>query len=568
MRREVERLGDRQFDVLVIGGGAAGAATAREACLRGFDTALIEREDFAGGTSAHCFKVVHGGIRYVQHADVARARASCRERAVFLRIAPHLVAPMPFAIPTYGRGTSGRAFLGAGMLLYDAITLGCNLRVKDPARRVQGTRFMGRAETLKLFPALEGRHLTGAAVFEDGQMYNPPRLVLAFVAAADELGATVVNYVEAERLISDGTRVKGVSAIDRLDGSRFDIRARLVINAAGPWTEQLLQSLGESAHSRGTYSRDACLVVSRRMESPMALAVLGHTKDADSFLARSARHLFLVPWRDMTLVGVWHRVVPREPDAVMLPRSEMREFLDELNACYPALQLQESEVQMTGFGLVPFGDAARQRNGFSFGKHSQIIDHRKRGVSGLVSLISVRYTVARRDAVAVMESAIEQLGRRIAMNDSDHRPLPGGAIEDFHAFARDVAARRPQWMSRGAADQLIRNYGTRAIRVLALAEREPALRRCLRGSNVSCAEIAYAVREEMAERMTDIVFRRTELGTAGHPGDDALEDLQEFLRVERGWTERRIGQERAAVERHLERYLAAIRPRLSLLRSA
>src|SRR5688572_22163093 len=148
MRREVERLGDRQFDVLVIGGGAAGAATAREACLRGYHTALIEREDFGGGTSAHCFKVVHGGIRYLQHADLARTRASCRERAVFLRIAPHLVAPMPFAIPTYGRGTSGRAFLGAGMLLYDAITLGCNRHIKDPTRRVQGTRFMGRAETL------------------------------------------------------------------------------------------------------------------------------------------------------------------------------------------------------------------------------------------------------------------------------------------------------------------------------------------------------------------------------------------------------------------------------------
>jgi glycerol-3-phosphate dehydrogenase len=568
MRREIERLGDRQFDVLVIGGGAAGAATAREACLRGYHTALIEREDFGGGTSAHCFKVVHGGIRYLQHADIPRARASCRERAVFLRIAPHLVAPMPFAIPTYGRGTSGRTYLGAGMLAYDTVTIGCNLLVKDPARRVQGTRFMGRADTLKLFPAIDTKRLTGSAVFEDGQMYNPPRLVLAFAAAADELGATVANYVEAERLLNDGGRVTGVAAIDRLDGTRFDIRARVVINAAGPWTEQLLESLGGPPFPAGTYSRDACLVVARRPESPMALAVLGHTRDADTFLSRSARHLFLVPWRDVTLVGVWHRVVQRDPDGVSLTKSEMREFLAEINACYPALQLQESEVQMTGFGLVPFGEAARQQQGFSFGKQSQIVDHRERGMQGLLSLISVRYTVARRDAVAVMDRAIEQLGTRFAMNDSDRRPLPGGAIDDFNAFTREVEARRPEWMPHTSADQLMRNYGTRALRVLALAEREPALRRCLRGSNVSFAELAYAVREEMAERMTDLVFRRTELGTAGHPGDDALEDLQEFLRVERGWTERRIGQERAAVERHLERYLAATRPRLSLLRSA
>lgn len=432
MRREVERLSDRPFDVLVIGGGAAGAATAREACLRGYRTALVERDDFGGGTSAHCFKVVHGGIRYVQHADVARTRASCRERAVFLRIAPHLVSPMPFAIPTYGHGIGGKSYLGAGMLLYDTITLGCNRLVRDPARRIQPTRFLGRDDTLKLFPAIERERLTGAAVFEDGQMYNPPRLVLAFVAAADELGASVANYVEAEKLLTDGARVTGVSAIDRLDGTRFEIRARLVVNAAGPWAEGLMPP-GSGIGHPSTYSRDTCFVVARKTDSPMGLAVLGHTRDADSFLARSARHLFIVPWRDVALVGVWHRVVDREPDTVDLTRPEMRQYLDEINACYPALQLQETEVQMAGYGLVPFGEAARQQKGLSFGKQSHVVDHRERGVRGLITLISVRYTVARRDASAVMDRAVEQLGPRVVMNESDRRPLPGGAIDDFQA---------------------------------------------------------------------------------------------------------------------------------------
>src|SRR3954463_7649837 len=182
--RDLRRLSNELFDVLVVGGGASGAATAREAALRGFNTALIEREDFSSGASAHCFKVVHGGIRYVQHADVRRLRASCFERAVFLRIAPHLVAPLPFVIPTYGRGKSSRWFLGTGLLLYDALSADLNRHVVDPARRVKSTRFLRRAETLELFPDIAGDSLTGAAVFEDGQMYNPPRLVLAFVGAA------------------------------------------------------------------------------------------------------------------------------------------------------------------------------------------------------------------------------------------------------------------------------------------------------------------------------------------------------------------------------------------------
>src|SRR3954462_9949810 len=144
MNRDLQELSRSEYDVLVVGGGAAGAAAAREAALRGFNTALIEREDFSAGASAHCFKVVHGGIRYIQHADVRRLRASCFERAVLLRIAPHLVSPLPFVIPTYGRGKSSRWFLGTGMLLYDALSADLNRHVADPARRIKGTRFLSR----------------------------------------------------------------------------------------------------------------------------------------------------------------------------------------------------------------------------------------------------------------------------------------------------------------------------------------------------------------------------------------------------------------------------------------
>src|ERR1700729_900725 len=145
--RDPERLASQPFDVLVVGGGASGAATAREAALRGFNTALIEREDFSAGASAHCFKVVHGGIRYVQHGDVRRLRSSCFERAVMLRIAPHLVSPLPFVIPTYGMGKSSRWFLGTGMLLYDALSADINRHTLDPARRIRRTKFLGREAT-------------------------------------------------------------------------------------------------------------------------------------------------------------------------------------------------------------------------------------------------------------------------------------------------------------------------------------------------------------------------------------------------------------------------------------
>jgi glycerol-3-phosphate dehydrogenase len=552
--RDLQRLSTETFDVLVVGGGASGAATAREAALRGFNTALIEKEDFSAGASAHCFKVVHGGIRYMQHGDIRRLRASCFERAVLLRIAPHLVAPLPFVIPTYGKGKSSKWFLGTGMLMYDALSADVNRHVADPARRVQGTRFLSRAETLQLFPDIAVDSLTGAAVFEDGQMYNPPRLVLAFVGAASAMGAAIGNYVEAQSLLSSGTRVTGVQALDRLSGQRFDIRARLVINAAGPWAEGLLQpGYGQP----GTYSRDTCFMVDRRFATPMALAVQGQAKDSDALLARDSRHLFLVPWRNSTLVGVWHAIVPRDPDSVGLPRNELRQFIDEFNTCYPNLQLRESDVRRADFGLVPFGAASSQHGGLSFGKQSRLIDHRQHGQAGLISVISVRYTVARRDAVEALDMAVRQLDARGSTRDSTIDPLAGGDITDFAGTARTFQARRPPWLTESAADGMVRNYGTHAPRVLELAEREPGLGRCFTGTHVSLAEAVYAMRAETAQRMGDVVFRRTELGTDGHPGDAALDELQRLMASELGWSAECSAAERALVDREFARYLAA-----------
>jgi glycerol-3-phosphate dehydrogenase len=560
MHRDLPELARNPYDVLVVGGGAAGAAAAREAALRGYRTALIEREDFGAGASAHCFKVVHGGIRYIQHGDVRRLRASCHERAVFLRLAPHLVKPMPFVIPTYGLGKDSKWFLGAGMLLYDLLSADRNLRNRDRTRRVAWTRFFGREETLQLFPTIPKNGLTGAAAFEDGQMHNPPRLVLAFATAAHEAGASVANYVEAERLLIRDRAVEGVAARDVLTGERFDIRARVVINAAGPWAEGLLNGVSRvTGATPGTYSRDACFVINRRMSAPFALGLQGASQDADALLARGARHLFMVPWRDRTLIGVWHSVVPREPDAVGLTREELRAYISEINKHHPDFDLHESEVERVDFGLVPFGDAASQSTArISFGKQSRLIDHRAaEGLSGLITSISVRYTVARLDAVNALDCAAQQLATRGKRAKSDTTPLPGGEIDDFAAMVRDVQRNRPSWLSAASADTLLANFGTHMPRIIAMADADPQLRKCVTGTDVTLAEIACAMRDEMAHTLGDIVFRRTELGTGGHPGDAALIEVTALMQQALGWSAARALDERRKVDAQFERFLAS-----------
>ena len=563
MQRDLLNLSRAEYDVLVVGGGAAGAATAREAALRGYRTALIERQDFGGGTSAHCFKVVHGGIRYIQHLDVPRLRASCRERSVLLKLAPHLVKPLPFVIPTYGSAQNSKWFLGAGMLLYDALTADRNASQPDRKRQVRWTRFLSRDETLSLFPEVRRERLTGAAVFEDGQMHNPPRLVLAFVTAAQRLGADVANYVEAERLLIRDQRVCGVSARDTLTGERFDIRARVVINAAGPWAEGLLKGASPTAsRTPGTYSRDACFVISRPPQADAALALQGATRDADAVLARGGRHLFLVPWRGQTLVGVWHSIVRRDPDNVGLTREELQRYIREINDSYPGFDLRESEVQRTDFGLVPFGDAAHQGAAqLSFGKQSRLIDHRASDrLDGLITLISVRYTVARIDAVRTLDRAGAQLGNRRDGARSMTDPLAGGDIDSVEGLLNDVQRIRPLWLPASATESLAANYGSEARQVLARADQEASLRRCVGGSTTTLAEVAWAIEKEMAQTLGDVVFRRTGLGTAGDPGVPALTEVAAYMQQALGWSHKRTGEELHAVEQEQGRFLAVAEP--------
>ena len=235
MHRRIDDLDARQFDLLVIGGGIFGACAAWDATLRGLSVALVEQHDFGAGTSANSFKMVHGGIRYLQHADVPRLRASCHERSAMLRVAPHLVTPLPIVVPTYGHGRAGKELLGAGMLLYDLLTIDRNRGIADRSRRIPVSRFLQAEEVLRLFPGVAEHALTGAAVFCDGQMYNPPRLVLAFIRAAAERGAVTLNYAEATALRREGNAVQGARVRDRVTGASVEVRARAVLNAGGPW---------------------------------------------------------------------------------------------------------------------------------------------------------------------------------------------------------------------------------------------------------------------------------------------------------------------------------------------
>jgi glycerol-3-phosphate dehydrogenase len=554
VRRDIGALAEREFDLAVIGGGIYGIFIAWDATLRGLSVALVERGDFVNATSANSFRIVHGGIRYLQHADITRVRESSLERRAFLRVAPHLVEPLPIIIPTYGRGMQGRGAIAAGFRLYDLLTFDRNRGIRDPSRRIPPGRLLPPEEVLDLFPGVDPRGLTGGGLFHDGQMYNPTRLGFAFLRSAVERGAEAANYVEAVGFLRDGDSVCGLKARDVLGGDTFDIRSRVVVNAAGPWAENVVgRGLGVPLDPPGTYSRDTCFIVRRKPRHRVALAVPGRTRDPDAIVSRKARHLFVAPWRDVTLVGVWHVVHRGDPDRFTVTRDDLEEFIGEINAAHPALALSAADVTMWNAGLVLFGENEPGARDLSYGKRSRIVDHSKtHGIQGLITAIGVRWTTARTVADRVVGLAVGKLGGKPTPSGTDATPAFGGDIDDMDDFLVRILGDPPAALAAATPEvlrRLCRNYGTAVDRIGRYAGETPSGALQLGGSDVLRAEVTHAVREEAAVRLGDVVFRRTDLGTAGDPGEEAISEACDMMADELGWSVDRRARELADVRR-------------------
>jgi glycerol-3-phosphate dehydrogenase len=556
MKRNLSTLTETEFDLVVIGGGIFGACAAWDAAQRGLSVALIDRDDFCAATSANHLKMVHGGIRYIQHADIYRVRQSSGERRAFLRIAPHLVKPLPIIIPTYGHRMRGKEVLQVGMCLYDLLTADRNRGISDPDRQIPCGRSLERDEVLRMFPGLSSKGLTGAGVFCDGQMYNPPRLVLGIVHSAAQAGAQVANYVQAEGFVRNGGRVVAVKARDVLSGADFEIRARMFLNAAGPFAEGLLQkALGKQLTPKGVYSRDASFIVNRKLlDHGYAVAVQGATRDPDARFSRGARHLFLAPWRDYTLVGVWHVVWEKDPDCVVVTDTELEQFIAEVNAACPSFQITLDEVSLCNAGLVPFGENAPGAKDLRYGHRSRFIDHAKTdGIANLLTLIGVRFTTGRYEAERAVDLVFRKLKLRSPQCSTAETPVFGGNIEYFNDYSRQAVSEFRDFLPEGVIRNLVANYGTRFREVLWHIKEHNSLHESIGESLTIRAQIVYAVREEMAQTLADVAFRRTDLATGAYPGRSALQQCAELLTRELNWNETRAEREIEEVVRRFPR---------------
>jgi glycerol-3-phosphate dehydrogenase len=510
---QIARLLRESFDLAVIGGGINGAAVARDAAMRGLSVALIERGDFAGATSSRSSKLIHGGLRYLPQREFRLVRTSLAERERLRRLtAPHLVKPLRFLFPLYrGRGP-GRIELGVGLWLYD-------LFARTP--RAERHRRLNGPRALAAEPMLNPVALAGGAFYYDAGGDDARLTIENVLDAAHHDGATA-NYVEVERFSNTGGRIATAAVHDRLSGARFEVRSRVFVNAAGPWVDDVRRLDDPAAAPTIRLTKGVHLVIDGERLPVREALVLG---DAHG------RIVFVIPHGEEVLVGTTDTDFNGNREHVAADPEDIDYLLGVVAQSLPGATLTAADVVASFAGLRALAAASDGRAPSSVSREEVIVESR----SGLISVAGGKLTTHRDIAERIVGRVASILGRGGGRSPTRDTPLPGArpvTIADAGGAARALAA-----LPADLREAMTARYGTRAIIAASLLRESPALARPLvSGCPVAAAEVAYAMRYEMAATVADFIRRRVALSWRHpHAAGAAAAAAARLMAAELGW---------------------------------
>jgi glycerol-3-phosphate dehydrogenase len=469
--QRLEALADRRFDLLVVGGGITGCGIARDAALRGLRVALVEKDDFASGTSSRSSRLIHGGVRYLEHGHLRLVFESSAERRRLLRLAPHLVRPLEFTWPVYDGARIPRWKLGAGLTLYDTLAL---------FRNVHRHRRLSRTAVLEHEPSLRTEGLLGGAQYYDAAT-NDTRLTLANAIGAANAGAIVLNHVASIGFVIEGGRAVGATVEDALTGRRSDVRASIVVTATGPWTQKVRGSKG--AH---------IAVPRERVGNRHALTLLS---------PRDGRVIFALPAGLHAIIGTTETYTAASPDSVRASNDDVRYLIDSANAFFPRAALTTADVVSAWAGIRPLIANAGDSPGSATREHSITTN-----AEGVISITGGKLTTYRVMARDVVNLVVARLGGGETDVRAKTIPLPGGDFTSLDALIAD-AARTTNDIA--LADHLTTSYGTRWGDVWNEIERDGCGVPLDDNLPYTIGELRYAARHEMAATLGDLLIRRT-----------------------------------------------------------
>jgi glycerol-3-phosphate dehydrogenase len=519
-------LSENEFDLVVVGGGITGAGVALDAATRGFSVALIERADFAAGTSSRSSKLVHGGLRYLQNFDLALVREALLERQLMVALAPHLVHPLPLVVPTFD-GVRPDRLMGVGLNLYDAMSVDRDRlrsrRSETESWSPERHRTISGEEVLELLPALAARAPTSGYLFYDCQT-DDVRLVLTVLGEAERFGAVCANRVDAISLLDDGGHAYGVRARDRESGlGEFEIRAANVVNATGVWADELNDDaeLPRIRPSRGTH------ILLHHEDLPL---VGGAIVPADG-----GRTIFALPWLGRTLVGTTDLDYEGELDHVRPSGEDVNYLLSAINEFF-GTSFDAGNLAGAYAGVRPLISSGDPKKSVDISRKAELYE----ASSGMLTITGGKLTTWRRMAKLTVDRLVERDSREAPCRTHEIPLGQGIAVEDLP---------RVEGVPEKSYAALAGRYGYAAREVLALAaERGELAQPIVPGLPDLLAEVALAASREQARSIGDVLLRRTRLGLLA-ARELPVERVADVLARELGWSPERTVRE---VERFAE----------------
>jgi glycerol-3-phosphate dehydrogenase len=531
MKRFIEENNQNVYDVIVIGGGITGASVAYEAASRGFSVALLEKNDFSAATSAATSKLIHGGLRYLANFEFGLVRESLKERRILENIAPNLVYPIPFIIPLYNTWARSKWILEPGMIIYDLLSYDKSF-TWDDSKKIPLHKYIPRKKVQELEPIVKSDGLTGAILYYDCSSISPERLTLAFIKSAVKLGAKVANYAKAVDFLHKSDGVEGVVVHDLLLNKNVEVRGKIIINCGGPWADLILEVAGGKHSSKQIRRSEGIHIITRNLVNHHCVGMM----------SPGGRHFNIIPWRGHSLIGTTDREYIGDPDAYEITREKIEEFLAEVNgALNEKDQIAYSDVLYTYGGLRPLVED-QTKEVYKSSRKYEIYDNEKDGLKGLITVEGGKYTTSRSLAEKVVRMAVKKFGMGSYKSKTTKKYLAGSEIKNINSFIGSSVFENEDF-SEKTIEYLARVYGTEIIQVLKIARHQPELGIPVNTDGEILAQVVFAIRDEMARTLTDILLRRTGIGTLGHPGKEVLQKVTEIAARELNWDQDRIGQE-------------------------
>jgi len=543
MERFIENYNDKLFDVIIVGGGITGAAVAYDAASRGLSVAMVEKSDFGSATSAVTSKLIHGGLRYLATMELGLVRESLKERKIMENIAPNFVNPIPIMVTTNKRKlTNTKWVIKAGMILYDILSFDKGW-TWDKNQKIPLHKSMSPKKVLELEPNVKKEGLTGASIYYDCSSLFPERLTLAFIKSAVNYGAKVSNYTKVNDFIYDDKKnVVGVKVKDLKNNKEKNIKGKLTINCGGPWADIILGLANKNSTENEQLRRsEGVHFITKKLVNDHVVGSI--TEDG--------KHFFIIPWRDYSLIGTTDKEYIGNPDEYKVSKKSIMELLDDVNKSFGNNDpIKYEDILYSYGGLRPLVEDQTE-DVYESSRKYEIYDNKKDGLNGLITVEGGKYTTSRNLAANVLKVIKKKLKVPLKKEITHKKHLFGSEIPDIKKFVEDAKKENPDF-SEKTIDFIAKIYGTEYNKILEIARSDSKLKEPLNADGEMLAQVIFAIENEMAVTLEDIMFRRTGIASIGDPGKDITKKIATIAKEKLGWTDERTEKEIERVYKKLE----------------